>query len=194
MDYRLARDIAKTKACQPVTAKTATGEEQWERIIGTTICFSDRRTKVHKLDYVDMFRLGKVPKHHVNIDHLLYAIEEQADVAEDTEAFFNIMSTIVEEKPRGMTISVDGKIEAEHVSFRQSDKLRDQILMDRQDGKRRFGVLKIIDPSGNTTIFLPSSTVKQHMVEAIYKEMPSASPEERKALMQELNLYKNLPH
>jgi hypothetical protein len=71
-------------------------------------------------------------------------------------------------KCRGTKFYLDEILYLSNVSFIRADSIRDEILKQRQDGTMVFDILKIVDPSGNTTEFIASPAVQKRMAE--YKE------------------------
>jgi hypothetical protein len=55
----------------------------------------------------------------------------------------------------------------EGIPFNKSDKIRNHLLLQRNDGLMWFDILKVVDPSDNVTLFLPSKAAIRKHEEAI---------------------------
>lgn len=144
---------------QPVTAIFPNNQKIFmERIEGTTKYLCHNRKVIYDITFVKLYNMGIIPESHFVIDHFMYYIEDWSHISEH-EHFNRIMNKMIPTS-KGVCIYLDDKLFQENVSFLNAEKIRNELLYQRNDGTRWFDVLKIVDPSGNETIFLPSRKAK----------------------------------
>ena len=146
---------------ESVDAYFITGRKTYmERIIGTSKYLSNKRRIIFDVKFADLYYHTdkKIPDNHFVVGNHLYLIESVAYIDEG-EKFLEILEKPMP-KGSGTKIYLDGQLYMDEIKFMKVEAIRDQLLHERQDLIRWFDVMKIIDPSGNVTEFLPSEHLK----------------------------------
>jgi hypothetical protein len=151
------------KELEPVKTTLPGGTKLFmERIKGTTKYLSHLRKMIYDVVFVNTYyHNGKIPVNHLVVDNILLKIEAMADIY-CPEKFLEIMNNTVV-CPRGCRFYLDDVLYMKDVPFLKADKIRDNLLQQRHDGTMIYDILKIIDPSGNTTEFHASPAVQNRM-------------------------------
>jgi hypothetical protein len=131
-----------------------------ERIVGTTKYLSNNRKILYDVSFIDLYEYNnKILEGCFAIDKYIYKIDAWASI-NFPEKFLRILDKKIPES-KGICIYLDNKIYAENVPFLKCDDMRDDLLIQRNDGLMWFEVLKIVDKSGNKTLFYPSKQAKK---------------------------------
>jgi hypothetical protein len=144
------------KELEPVTAIHHGGQKQFmERIKGTTKYLSSARKIIYDVTFLTLYNHDlKIPEGCIALENMLLKIEGWAHI-DHIDSFLKIL-----DRPPvagvGTRIYLDHELFMDNVPFIKSDAIRDELLTQRNDGTRWFDVLRVIDPSGNETQFLPS--------------------------------------
>jgi hypothetical protein len=151
---------------EPVKATLPDGSKLFmERIECTTHYLSHLRKIIYDVAFQNLYyHNSKVPQDCIAVGDMLLRVEETTSI-EFPEAFLAILNK-PKGKCRGMRFYLDEVLYLENVNFLRADSIRDNILQQRCDGTMIFDVLKIVDPSGNTTEFHASPAVQKRMAEA----------------------------
>ena len=172
------------KKLEPVNAILPGGGRMFmERIQCTTHYLSAMRKVIMDVTFENLyFHDGKVPENCIVVGDTLLRVEESTHI-DDPEKFMAILDK-PKGKCRGTKFYLDDVLFADNVNFMKADELRDDILHQRQAGTMIFDILKILDPSGNTTEFLASP--------AVQKRMHNARSLNRKQMMVNKGMYDQL--
>jgi hypothetical protein len=156
------------KKLEPVTATLPDKTKLFmERIECTTHYLSHARKVIYDVAFKNMYyHNSKVPQDCIAVGDMLLRVEESTST-EFPDEFLAILNK-PKGKCRGMKFYLDELLYLENVNFLRADSIRDNILQQRHDGTMVFDVLKIIDPSGNTTEFHASKVIQKQMAE--YKD------------------------
>ena len=139
-----------------------------ERINGTSKYLSHLRKVIYDVKFENTYHYdGKVPVNCFAVDGMILRIEDQACVGVqfpdgDFEKFLEILNR-PNPVPTGTRIYLDKILYMDNVPFLRADSIRNNLLQQRKDGLMCYQVLKIIDPSGNTTEFHASPAVQKRM-------------------------------
>ena len=158
--------LKENKKLQPVTAILHDGSRvEWERIEGTSHYLSHGRKQIWDVTFENLYCHNcKVPENCVAVADMVLRVEESTGI-EFPDAFLAILNR-PKGKCRGTKFYLDEVLYLENVNFIRADSIRDNILLQRQQGTMVFDILKIVDPSGNTTEFIASMAVQKRMAEA----------------------------
>jgi hypothetical protein len=158
--------LKENKKLEPVNAILPGGGRMYmERIHGTTHYLSAMQKVIMDVTFENLyFHDGKVPENCIVVGDTLLRVEESTHI-DDPEKFMAILDK-PKGKCRGTKFFLDDTLYAENVNFLKADEIRDDLLFKRQKGVMIFDILKILDPSGNTTEFLASPAVQRRMDEA----------------------------
>jgi hypothetical protein len=154
------------KKLEPVNAILPNGTRLFmERIQCTTHYLSAMRKVIMDVTFESLyFHSGKVPENCIVIGDTMLRVEESTHI-DDPERFLSILDR-PKGKCRGTRFYLDEVLYLENVNFLRADAIRDNILLQRQQGTMVFDILKIVDPSGNTTEFIASPAIQKRMAEA----------------------------
>jgi hypothetical protein len=164
--YNKLAILESQKKLEPINAILSNGTRlAMERIDCTTHYLSSLRKVIYDVTFENLYCHNcKVPENCIAVGDFILRIEESAHI-EQTDAFLAILNK-PRGKCRGTKFYLDDVLYLDNVNFLRSDSIRDNILLQRQQGTMVFDVLKILDPSGNTTEFLASKAVQKRMAEA----------------------------
>jgi hypothetical protein len=159
--YQIAL-LANKQKLQPVTAVFPNNQKIFmERIYGTTKYLAHNRKVIYDVSFKDLYNMGKIANSCFAVDHFLYNIDAWASI-EEPDQFKKILLSPLP-LSRGTRFYLDDELFMENVSFIKADMIRNELIWERRAGTRWFNVLKIIDPSGNETLFFPPARVSlQH--------------------------------
>lgn len=138
-----------------------------ERINGSSKYLSHLRKVIYDVRFENCYyHNGKVPENCFAIGNEILRIEDEACVGivipYFPEKFLEILNR-PQPASQGMRFYLDGVLYMKNVPFLKSDRIRDEILHHRHGGTLIYDILKVIDPSGNTTEFHASPTVAKRM-------------------------------
>ena len=161
--------LKEQKKLEPVKATLSGGCKLFmERIQCTTHYLSHARKVIYDVAFENMYyHNAKVPENCMAVGDMLLRVEESTSIQFPDE--FLVILNKPKGKCRGMKFYLDEFLYLENVNFLRANSIRDNILQQRHDGTMVFDVLKIVDPSGNTTEFHASKAVQKRM--AKYKEV-----------------------
>jgi hypothetical protein len=151
------------KKLEPVNAILPNGQRLFmERIQCTTHYLSAMRKVIMDVTFENLYCHDcKVPENCIVVGDMLLRVEESTHI-DDPEKFMAILDK-PKGKCRGTKFYLDDVLYLDNVNFMKADELRDDILHKRQAGTMIFNILKILDPSGNTTEFIASPAVQKRM-------------------------------
>jgi len=146
---------------EPVTAIHPKGVKIFmERIIGTIKYLSNNRKILYDVSFISLYNYNnKIIDGCFAIDGFVYKIDAWASI-DFPDRFLQILDKNVPEC-RGICFYLDNKLYAENVPFLKCDDMQDHLLTQRNDGLMWFNKLKIVDKSGNKTVFYPSIKAKK---------------------------------
>jgi len=139
---------------QPVDVILSDGTRLFmENVVGTTKFLGHLRKKLYDVTFESLYYHNKkIPKNHFALNNMILKIEAEAE-SSDPEKFLAILDKKVK-TIRGSKIYLDDVLFKDSIPFMKTEKIRNKLLLSRNDGKIQFKVLKVIDPSGNTTEFI----------------------------------------
>jgi hypothetical protein len=148
----------------PVTVIHTGGVKQhMDWIVGTTKYLSNLKKVIYDVSFLKLYSHNpdKILDGCFVRDNFLLKIDEWCHI-DDPEHFLRILERNGH-KPRGQKIYLDNNLYMEGLPFNKSDKIRNHLLRQRSDGLMWFDILKIVDPSDNVTLFLPSkAAIRKH--------------------------------
>ncbi|HZK70624.1 MAG TPA: hypothetical protein VFD03_03760 [Clostridia bacterium] len=158
--------LHKQEKLEPVTATLPNGTKLFmERIECTSHYLSHLRKVIYDVAFKNLYYHNlKVPEDCMAVGDTLLRVEEVASI-EFPQDFLAILNK-PKGKCRGTKFYLDEFLYLDNVNFLRADSIRDNILLQRCNGTMIFDILKIVDPSGNTTEFIASPAVQKRMAEA----------------------------
>jgi hypothetical protein len=158
--------LKENKKLTPVTATLHDGSKLFmERIECTTHYLSHMKKQIWDVTFENLYCHDcKVPDNCIAVEDMVLRVEESTHI-EDAEHFLAVLNKS-KGKCRGTKFYLDEVLYLDRVNFLRADSIRDEILIQRHKGTMAFNILKIVDPSGNTTEFIASPAVQKRMAEA----------------------------
>jgi len=149
-----------------------------ERIIGTTKYLAHNKKIIYDTLFLKLYNFDKrIPEGCFAVGGWLLKIEQWAHI--DRPARFLEVLDSPPPKCVGTRFYLDDILYMDNVPFRDADGIRNNLLLQRSDGIIWFEVLKIVDPSGNETLFLPSKKAqKAHADNTLLSIMDKVSKHE----------------
>ena len=141
---------------EPTTVIHSNKNKQFmERIKNTTKYLSNNRKIIYDITFLKLYNFDyRIPGGCLAINDWLVKIDRYAHI-DQPDSFLKILEEPAP-KIKGRCFYLDDVLYLENVSLSQLDRIRDLLLTQRNDGTMWFEVLKIVDLSGNETLFLPS--------------------------------------
>jgi hypothetical protein len=126
-----------------------------ERIIGTTKYLTHTKKVIYDLVFLRLYNFDKrIPEGCIAVNDWLLKIDNWAHI-DSPARFLQVLKSPAAESV-GTRFYLDDILYMDNVPFKLAEDIRNVLLTERNDGTVWFDVLKIIDPSGNETLFLPS--------------------------------------
>ena len=156
-------NMQEEKRIEGVTARLSGNTTMFmDRIKDTTLYLSNNRKMIYDVAFVESYtHTGKIPANHLVVGNMLLIVEDWAHI-DNTDKFLSILLR----KPAdssGTRIYLDGVLYASNIPFLQSEKMRNDLIHRRNDGEIKFTILKVVDPSGNTTEFHATPLMRARM-------------------------------
>jgi hypothetical protein len=137
-----------------------------ERIIKTSHYLSNNRKVIYDLGFLSLYNHNlKIPEGCLAVGNWLLRIERTCSI-ENPEYFMEILDT-PQPLAKGTCFYLDNILYMDNVPFVHAEGIRNVLLKERADGIVWFEVLKIVDPSGNKTLFYPSKKAQRVHAEKI---------------------------
>lgn len=146
---------------EPLTALFHDGSKIYmERIIGTTKYLTHTKKVIYDLVFLKLYNFDKrIPEGCIAVNDWLLKIDDWAHI-DSPARFLQVLKSPAAESV-GTRFYLDDILYMDNVPFKLAEDIRNVLLLERNDGTVWFDVLKIVDPSGNETLFLPSKKAQR---------------------------------
>lgn len=157
---------------EPLTVIFHDGHKQFmERVVKTTHYLSNNRKVIYDLAFLNLYNHNlRIPEGCLAVGNWLLKIERCATL--DNPELFTEILDMPEFPTKGTCFYLDNLLYMDNIPFRHAEAIRDILLTQRNDGTLWFDVLKIVDPSGNKTLFYPSKRAQKiHFEERLIENL-----------------------